>query len=884
MCASPEIITFPEGARWVRADFHLHTPADNHFEKFAPEFDWKAAYLDRLKSENIAVGVITNHNRFDCAEYKSLRKAARHHGIALLPGVELSVQGGRSGVHLLLVLDPDTWVFNREAADHPDRFLNVLFEHTPNRESEDTACPWTITQVLEKLDEHRHQGRDSFVIFAHADDAKGAFAEVGPGLGQHFNQLFLRSVLGAQKCRSRNNWNNLRQWVGGAAWEPAKVEGSDCKTLADVGRAHEENGQPSQTWLKLGALTFDAVRLALSPEFRSHRLGSAPARPSHARLVSLGWQGGNGLLDGRAIALSPDLNALIGVRGSGKSTLLESLRYLLDLRISPETDRDDYKATLPEHALGGGGKVFAELVTGDGTTYRIERTLGQPPKVLRDKTPIPNLRPDALLRARYFGQKDLASFGERGFGNELVRRFTDGSSAPAENALLAQVERHLGDMDKSQDVDSRLESLVADLAKTEEDLRRFQELGLADKLKEQIAYEKDVDHSVHAVAQIADTAAALRSARDDHAHALRALLRHQPAGDGVHYADIRRAIERASAALARIENVLPELEAEVAAATAAHHAMEAALDAKKESFAEIRRGLNLQGELNPDTFVHLTRNRDNLLARKKELESVIARQAIFATAMRADLERLRAAWQSAHEARIAEIERLNQSSAEIRILLSYCGDRAAFTEKLRGLISGTLQRPTLEKITRAMGDGPQLYLDLTGDSADLIAAGLAPDQIVKLRDALSPHWRELLGWRAPDKVEITYKGKPLSAHSIGQRATALLQFLLSQNDHDLLIIDQPEDDLDNETLYNEIVTRILALKGRRQLVFVTHSPTIPVLGDAEQVVACAYSPGSIRTSTGGVDAPTIQDEVIRVMEGGQVALERRRRIYESWTR
>ena len=61
--------------------------------------------LKKLKQENISVGVITNHNKFDCNQYKSIKKAANKKNIFILPGVELSIKEGQSSIHMLIVFD-----------------------------------------------------------------------------------------------------------------------------------------------------------------------------------------------------------------------------------------------------------------------------------------------------------------------------------------------------------------------------------------------------------------------------------------------------------------------------------------------------------------------------------------------------------------------------------------------------------------------------------------------------------------------------------------------------------------------------------------------------------------------------------------------------------
>lgn len=94
---------FAQGAQWVRADFHLHTRADREFKYTGDDNFYNSNYVDALEKAGIQLAVITNHNKFDFEEFKALRKTAQKKNIALLPGVELSVNDGANGIH--------TWSF-----------------------------------------------------------------------------------------------------------------------------------------------------------------------------------------------------------------------------------------------------------------------------------------------------------------------------------------------------------------------------------------------------------------------------------------------------------------------------------------------------------------------------------------------------------------------------------------------------------------------------------------------------------------------------------------------------------------------------------------------------------------------------------------------------
>ena len=140
----------------------------------------------------------------------------------------------------------------------------------------------------------------------------------------------------------------------------------------------------------------------------------------------------------------------------------------------------------------------------------------------------------------------------------------------------------------------------------------------------------------------------------------------------------------------------------------------------------------------------------------------------------------------------------------------------------------------------------------------------------------------LLTWQIPNRFIIEYRGKELRHHSLGQRASALILFVLSQRENDLIIIDQPEDDLDNQTIYEDVIKLIRVLKPTTQFIFATHNANFPVLGDAEQIISCGYSDDAITVTSGSIDCPKLQQEVVDIMEGGEEAFAQRKRIYEIW--
>jgi ABC-type lipoprotein export system ATPase subunit len=127
--------------------------------------------------------------------------------------------------------------------------------------------------------------------------------------------------------------------------------------------------------------------------------------------------------------------------------------------------------------------------------------------------------------------------------------------------------------------------------------------------------------------------------------------------------------------------------------------------------------------------------------------------------------------------------------------------------------------------------------------------------------------------------------KKLDHLSAGQRATAVLMLLLLEADAPL-IVDQPEDDLDNQFIVQHVVETMRVAKETRQFLFSSHNPNIPVLGDAEQIVGLTpMVEGGIDQTvideklSGAIDTPAVKELIKVQLEGGEQAFRTRERKY-----
>jgi len=115
--------------------------------------------------------------------------------------------------------------------------------------------------------------------------------------------------------------------------------------------------------------------------------------------------------------------------------------------------------------------------------------------------------------------------------------------------------------------------------------------------------------------------------------------------------------------------------------------------------------------------------------------------------------------------------------------------------------------------------------------------------------------------------------------STGQKNTAILSLLLALGNGPVLI-DQPEDELDSQFLFRELVPMFRKSKMRRQLIIVTHNANIPVNADAELVYALEARGGrGVCKAQGGLDMKEVTKEVLEIMEGSEEAFRRRKEKY-----
>jgi ABC-type cobalamin/Fe3+-siderophores transport system ATPase subunit len=864
---------FLHGSCWVRADFHLHTRRDKEFKDEGDENDFVARYIAALKQAEIRVGVITNHNKFDRDEFKTLRKAAKKEDIHLLPGVELSVSDGPNGIHTLVVFS-DEWILNHEQTDYVNSFLGVTFGGQSNYENSNARSNHNLLETIRELEKFQ---RDYLLIFAHVEADNGLFGGLGGGrieeLGR--NDSFRERTAAFQKVRTRKTRQDVKNWLGG--WYPAEVEGSDPKAI-------EEIGHGEKTFIKIGAFTFEAVQFALKPG--ADRLRPEAVEPQHHSWVrSIRFEGG--ILDGQRVDFSPEMTCLIGIRGSGKSAILECLRYALELPMPKSSDDLDlnYKEGLVRFALDSGGKVVVEAEDAQGQTFEIWRILNERKDVYYDG----ELRPGVRIPVKnplFFGQKELVKRGE-GSERELVERLIGTKLDAIRREIAAQRQRVLdvlSRLDKLKDLDALEAEYESKRKDTEFRLELFRKYGVEEQLKRQVQFNTDETQARRATeaaqAFVRSFDAFLKEQESD----LSGISRLESKENGEVMAEMNALLDRIRKVPEKVRQVLADAQNDSRALREKLGELQHRREALKEEFAAIERQLSEQLQQNdgvsvrPDDFVKLNAELQKVTLALSETAKGRARKKALRDELLKELKRLTGLWHQEFREIESEIKKLNERQTALQIIPQYKGDRAAMLEELKSQFRGSrLREPTLASALAGHADFISLY-----EALETVCSGLAESSGDVFRRFFNDTRASLLAWQVPNTYQITYHGKELREHSLGQRASALILFILSQRDNDLIVIDQPEDDLDNQTIFEDVIKLLRSLKKGIQFIFATHNANFPVLGDAEQVGACSFVSRKAIVQVGSIDQPVIQNAIVSIMEGGHEAFARRKEIYQLW--
>lgn len=882
-----EALKLPNGARFYRCALQVNPFAyllkNRKPTSLTGEASYNKALVDACKANDIEAIAITDH--FCVESAIGLAKAASDAGIVVFPGFEART---KEGVHVLCLFDPGTEVAKLE------RIIGDCGVH-----GLDSGGEVAQHDVLELLGKTRLW--DTVCVAVHVA-AGGGLLTVLRGkprakawLSDGLLAVSLAGPVGDEKQDIRAILENTDPEYHRSR-PVAVINALDVNGPEDVARPG------SSCWIKMSEPTLDGLKQAFLDPGSRVRLAFDPVPGEHTELVAAAWQT-EGFLKDAAVHFNENLNVLVGGRGAGKSTVIESIRYALGLDPVGDEAKKAHEGII-QQVLRSGTKISVLVRSCRPTRrdYLIERTIPNPP-VLKDETGtvLPLTPRDVVPGLEIYGQHEISELAKtKEKRTRLLGRFalpdTDLARRRAEvKRELEKSRARISDVLREQKL---AEERLGRLPGLEEMLKRFHEAGLEEKLKEQsllVREERVLKTVAERVVSVKEQMTGLREALPlDRAFLAEKALADLPG---------RTVLVKADAILKKLSDGFEEgvrgLIRLVADAEASLAQIRSEWDLRRKQvqaeYEETLRDLQ-KTKVDGEEFIRLRRQIE-------ELRPLKERQVALAKALKdydAQRRNLLAEWE---DVKREEFQRLARAAKDVsqrlerrvHVQVEFQGDRKPLGDLLRNRVAGRLAE-AIDLLERSSGLSLKSLADagrrggavlrsefgLSQTTADRIAAAppevfmemeeldLEPTTTIKLN--VNPDGREP-AWQTLDEL------------STGQKATAVLLLLLLESEAPL-IVDQPEDDLDNRFITDGVVPKMRDEKRRRQFIFATHNANIPVLGDAELIVGLSAKGDAAQGKTrmpsehmGSIDSRPVRELVEEVLEGGREAFETRRAKY-----
>ncbi|MFD7160932.1 TrlF family AAA-like ATPase [Kribbella sp. NPDC059898] len=205
------------------------------------------------------------------------------------------------------------------------------------------------------------------------------------------------------------------------------------------------------------------------------------------------------------------------------------------------------------------------------------------------------------------------------------------------------------------------------------------------------------------------------------------------------------------------------------------------------------------------------------------------------------------------------------------------GDFSDWLTQLPQRLEGTSWSQLAPALTEAITRLEHERGDVAGEFRDPATALRSTTTLLDfLTSMLDLSWLEV-------RFGLTGDGLPLSQLSPGQRGLVLaLFYLVVDRRKSPLLLDQPEENLDNETIASKLVPAIHESAGRRQTIVVTHNANLAIVGDADQIVHCQLKDGRFTVASGSIAELDVAQFALNVLEGTKLAFDNRRHKYEAF--
>ncbi len=836
------------------------------------------ALRDTCLNEKIQVLGLADHG--SVADAEAIRRVLVDAGIVVFPGFEVATT---EKIHWVCLFPEDA------SEQQLERFLGRLELTNPN----DGVRPSRLggQQLLNCVDE-----LGGFCFAAHSTSNNGL-------LKGRFNNIWADARLRAAQIPGKIDDlpQEYKQIALNKNLDYKRDHPVAFINAKDVANPDDLRNPSASTFIKMTRPCFTSFLMAFKDPESRVRLSDDLQERFYSQIDSVSIEGG--YFDGLSAKVSGHLNAVIGGRGTGKSTLLECLRYALDVPHKSEDAIRQGDQIVKENLGKAGGRVVLRLRSAANhmNHYTVVRRFGEPPRVIDEQGNESRLHPgrDLLPSIEIYGQNEIYDLARSPDAlTRVLDRFLPESAEQQRrlDSAFRKLRESSEKLAKAQEQKDEIERNIAQLPKLEEQARQFKEQGLEEKLKQVPLLEKERQLGPRILEELKRARAGQRQFQESLPDL--AFLSDK-ALEGLPHAELlqrvrqilnnlnitlRQKVGEIDQAIGETETSLTELVDELSEALAASGAQ------LEREFAKLPAVAGKDGREVGRAYQRLLREIEQVRpsqARLKTVDALVEELEQVRRNLLGEVSDIRSARTVAKQ---KAVKRLNKRLAgKLRIVIVPDGLRQPLRSFLQGLPGvgerktewvDDAQELTVMGLVAAIREGKDALLDKGWGLTSGFAETLTQLPMAKVYDLEAIDFDDRVGL----ELNVSHTSemyRALDRLSTGQQCTAILHLLLLDNP-DPLVMDQPEDNLDNAFIAERIVQELRAAKTERQFLFATHNANIPVFGDAEWIGVCSSSEDRAEmpvAAQGSIDIPLIRDRVASILEGGKEAFMQRKEKY-----
>lgn len=912
------------GLRWYKCDFHLHTMASRCYKN--KEADTINDWIEEVKNKGLNCIAVTDHN--DYRKIDEIKKMGEENNIVVFPGVELSCDSSK--IHILVLFD--TYCDGNRVQE----FLNRLKIFKENLGDSGYTAEGDIFHACETA-----QSMGALVILAHIDEFSGLSDMSHDNICKIFDRKYINAVqvvndaiwenyakegIGTISAKLTEKYGKSISEEQAKKWrkvyELAKDHAVPMLRFSDNPCSEEssEHGLwgigKSYTWLKMSqSPDLESVRQALiSDDMRVKKDVESINMPDEKPdLIIRGIEIYDCILNEKediAIFFNPQMNTIIGGRGSGKSSIIRTIAGAMNsftgekLNVISDEQKNFYKEN--GKLRNGGVKKGIFKKTSKVTVYmerlndlykieveNIKSMENQSRKLFKledgEWEAVPDVNYLNLFKAQIFTQKQIYELAMD--SNSLMEIIdADIKELPQcvseKDAALNNLVSKALEISNCKRIILDKPILETELSDIENQISKYEKSGISVTIKQKQLYDDQekvflsyIDRKKNKIDEIRQYLAEVAVAYDNVEDSELNLI-------------LEEDLKKFKSDIERMDQICNEMLLQSSKLT---ETIDTTEWKKKQieiqnQYTSVMQKLQDDGldTIKLDTLMEQRNNKkaeiDRICIKEKELRKLQTEYISLENEYKSKVARI-------YKLRNDFIQRVIGRDKNVRFQLKKNRNRNSFIETMK-----TIVQKDITSVDEDINELADLYFK-EEDGIEKYKKLLIDIRDNKDQESLSKKTRNIIinmtvdmfarmiTFLPEDDLIVSYKPEkakkfiPLSNASAGQKTTTILTFLLAYGSQPLLL-DQPEDDLDNRLVYDLIVARLKVAKSKRQIIVVTHNANIPVNGDSEYIVSMNSETDMIQVNrTGTMDDENIRQEICDVMEGTKDAFEMRAKKY-----